>query len=233
VLEFFSPLIAGPVLPATILLGFLVGWSLLALLGAAEVDVSGPNTTVDGGSTGVEGKVDVTSATDAVSGLGMTTLRWLNLHEVPLMVWGGAFIVAFWLISIHLWLFIDAGFFGDPNLLWSSVLVVRNLLLAAAITKLVTQPMRGWFKTERLTSGSLIGQECEISSLEASSEFGQVKLKTDGSPLLLNVRTDGAHLAKGARVWIVHYDSSRRVYIVSPTTTSGSSVSHSSFSERE
>jgi hypothetical protein len=93
--------------------------------------------------------------------------------------------------------------------------------------------MRGWFTSEKLTSKSLIGQECEISSHEASPEFGQVKFKTDGSPLLLNVRTDGPHLAKGERVWITHYDPARRVYIVSPTTSHGASVSHSSSTEQE
>ncbi|MCC6508489.1 MAG: hypothetical protein IT423_05240, partial [Pirellulaceae bacterium] len=86
------------------------------------------------------------------------------------------------------------------------------------LTKLVTRPFRGWYVTEDLSTQSLIGQECEICSSEATPEYGQVRFKTDGAPLLLNVRTDGSYLAKGARVWITHYDATRRAYIVSPTS---------------
>jgi len=82
--------------------------------------------------------------------------------------------------------------------------------------------MRGWFLANSFESKSLIGQEAEISSYDASPENGQVKFKTNGAPLLLNVRTDGPHLAKGTRVWITHYDSTKRLYIVSPTTTAAS-----------
>ncbi len=227
-MDFLATLFAGPVLPATVLLGLLVGWSLLALLGAADFNVASPNAELEMGSN-----IEVPSATETVSGLGMATVRWLNLREIPLMVWLGVFTVVFWLVSVNLWIFVDTFFFASPTWIWSGLLVLRSAAISVPITKLLTQPLRGWFVSEKLTSNSLIGQECEISSLEASPEFGQVKYKTDGSPLLLNVRTDGPHLAKGERVWITHYDQVRRVYIVSPTTTHGSSDSHSSSCERE
>jgi hypothetical protein len=82
--------------------------------------------------------------------------------------------------------------------------------------------MRGWFQSTTFESKSIIGKEAEISSYDASPDNGQVKFKTDGAPLLLNVRTDGPHLAKGTRVWITHYDSVKRLYIVSPTTSASS-----------
>lgn len=227
-LEIFTPLIAGPVLPATVLLGFLVCWSLLALLGATDFELNGPGSEFEIGSS-----IDAPSATDAISGLGIATMRWLNLREIPLMVWLGIFVIVFWLVSVNLWIFVDTHFVEAPGFLLSGLLVVRSLAIAVPVTKLITQPMRHWFTNEKFNSKSLIGQECEISSMEASPEFGQVRFKTDGSPLLLNVRTDGAHLAKGERVWITHYDPARRIYIVSPTTTNSSSVSDSSSIERE
>lgn len=92
--------------------------------------------------------------------------------------------------------------------------------------------MKGWFVVERLDSQSLIGKECQISSSVASIDFGQVKFKTEGSPLLLNVRTDGPSLAQGTHVWITHYDPKRRVYIVSPTTAN-SPISDSTTSSEE
>jgi len=121
---------------------------------------------------------------------------------------------------------IDDRFLSEPNAtphwLVTLLLIVRNLVIALPLTKFVTQPMRGWFQTGSFESKSLIGQEAEISSYDASPDNGQVKFKTEGAPLLLNVRTDGPHLAKGTRVWITHYDSVKRLYIVSPTTAAAS-----------
>jgi hypothetical protein len=80
--------------------------------------------------------------------------------------------------------------------------------------------MIGWFADSgSVDSKSLIGQEAEICSYDATPENGQAKFKTGASPLLLNVRTDVPRLEKGTRVWITHYDSVKRVYHVSPTTT--------------
>ena len=149
----------------------------------------------------------------------MLMVRWLNLKDVPLVLWMGVLAVWWWFISACLWTILDRRFFAEPGWLWSSLLIVRNLTIAIPLTKLATKPMRGWFATERFSSQSLLGQECRISSSVASPEFGQVKFKTDGSPLLLNVRTDGPSLVQGTPVWITHYDAKRRVYIVSPTTS--------------
>jgi hypothetical protein len=65
----------------------------------------------------------------------------------------------------------------------------------------------------------LIGEEAEIWSYDATVSHGQARFKTDGAPLLLNVKTDGPTLVKGTKVWIAHYDETTRVYIVSATTT--------------
>jgi hypothetical protein len=224
-MDLFASLIAGPVLPATLLLAGLALWSLLALAGAADL-----NFTPGGGDLDMGSSLDAPNPVDAASSLGLATLRWLNLRGVPVIVWSGVFVILFWLISINFWILVDSRFFAAPGVIWSSLLAVRSGLIAVLLTRYLTRPMRGWFRAERLTSTSLIGQECEISSLEASPEFGQVKYKTDGSPLLLNVRTDGPHLARGARVWITHYDAQRRVYIVSPAFPVAEHSAHSSSS---
>lgn len=217
-MEFLTTIFSGPILPASLFLGFLLIWSLLAVAGTVDFDM--PGGDVD---------VDFDLDTDGIGhgagdGLAVLALKWLNIKDVPLVLWMGSLAVIWWFLSAALWSLVDSRFLEtSPGWLWSSLLVGRNLLISIPLTKLITQPMKGWFVTERLDAQSLIGQECQISSTEATTDFGQVKFKTEGSPLLLNVRTDGPNLAQGARVWITHYDSKRRVYIVSPTTAIGES----------
>ena len=237
-MDIINTLFAGPVLPATLFLGLLLLWNMLAVLGAvdlhmpgADVDLHLPSEANLPSDADLPGDVPLPPQVLSQSGLHVDSLgggagdglallmvKWLNLRDVPLVLWMGVLAVVWWFFSATLWTTIDRRFVSEPGWMWSSLLVVRNLIIALPLTKLATRPMRGWFATERFSSHSLVGQECRISSSVASPEFGQVKFKTRGSPLLLNVRTDGPSLVQGTPVWITHYDAKRRVYIVSPTT---------------
>ncbi len=204
----WEPLLAMPVLPATLLLMLVVLWSLVTVLGGAVFH--GHHVHLDAHADG--------DASDLFTSLGSFTLRWLNLSEMPFMIWLSIFALVWWAASVLFLIAVDVPLLGKPATLWSILLIARNLLIAGLLTKLITRPFRGWYVSESLTSQSLIGQECEICSLDATTEYGQVRFKTDGAPLLLNVRTDGPDLPKGTRVWITHYDATRRAYIVSPTS---------------
>ncbi len=213
-MEMVTDLVSGPVLPATLLLGVMLVWSLFAMLGAVDLDM--PGGDMDLGDVDIDVDISPGSIADSMS---IVALKWMNLKNVPAIIWIGVFSITWWFISACLWSVLDSKFFDPPGFLWSSILVLRNVIIGVVLTKLFTNPMKAWFVTERLASSSLIGKECKISSMEATPDFGQVKSKTEGAPLLLNVRTDGPHLAQGAQVWITHYDEKNRVYIVSPTST--------------
>ena len=217
--EFFNPLLAGPVLPSTLLLGAMLLWSLLVtVIGVADHSLHHGMDSI-AGHDGWSESLSTHSFSEAISGIGMVTLRWLNLRDMPLMLWLSVFSLLFWVVSLTGWLVLDQHLQPQPGMGITSVFVAKNLAISLPLTKLFTQPFRGWFESTHVPAKSLIGCECEISSSEANDRFGQVRFKTDGAPLLLNVRTDGPHLAKGSRVWITHYDSKRRVYIVSSTHT--------------
>lgn len=205
-------LIAGPVLPATILLSILLLWSVLTIALGVGIDL-------DSHAHGFFSSVGHITW-DGIGSVTMFPMRWLNMRDIPLILWLSIFSLVWWTVSIGLYLAVDETLFGESGWIISSLLVARNLVIALPMTKICTQPMRGWFSTTKFESKSLIGEEAEISSYEATSDNGQVKFKTDAAPLLLNVRTDGPHLPKGTRVWITHYDPKTRIYIVSATTTS-------------
>jgi hypothetical protein len=150
----------------------------------------------------------------------MVPMKWLNLRDMPFILWLAVFSFTWWIVSIGSWMLIDDRFFSGSSILVGSILILRNLAITLPLTKVFTHPMKGWFQSSTIESKSLIGQEAEICSYDATPEHGQVKYRTDGAPLLLNIKTDGPHLDKGTRVWITHYDPVKRVYIVSATTTS-------------
>ncbi len=224
-MELLQSFFEGPVLPATILMLVMVAWSGMAILSGMDLDLPG-DVDVDL-DLDVDMNVDISGhgvADRAADSLGVLAMKWLNLKQIPILMWICIFNIVWWLTSAVGWRFVESPFIESPGWQWSTLLVALHLGIALPLTKLVTTPMKPLFRVERLNGRSLVGQECEISSLEATPEFGQVRYKTEGSPLLLNVRTDGPHLAKGMRVWITHYDSKNHVYIVSSTGTGSSNT---------
>ncbi len=208
--EFIEQIFVGPVWPASVLVGLLVAYVLIAVLGLIdfgtgigdlfdlETDLS-PETTNHGGLLG---------------GIGAATLRWMNLERLPLILWLAVFIVIYWALSYGLWYGFDTRRY-EPTLMTSSLLAIRNGVIAIGITKFLTAPLnRIFIPAETYGPGDLIGRTCTVSSGEVDRSYGQANFATDAAPLLLNIRTDGECLPKGTRVEIVAYDADSRVYKV-------------------
>ena len=227
----------GPVWPASILVCLLVLYTVFAVIGLIDLGLDMPDVDLDASLDvdvgldmpdvevgadipGVEmpdaeighgGHVDV----DFLHGLGAATVRWTNFGRIPVVIWGGAFAVAFWSISYGLWHTFDSSRY-EPTWMPSILLSIRNFVIATGITKAVTQPLVGYFVAPpSYDHRKIVGATCEICTSEATPEFGQAKFRTNASPLLLNVRTDGPHIAKGTEVRIVSFDKERRIYKVS------------------
>ncbi len=212
----------GPVWPASVLVCLLVLYTILGLIGLADFGFDVPDVDLDPGldvDVSLElpdvelpdgAHVDV----DFLHGLGAATVRWTNFGRVPIVLWGGLFAVAFWSVSYGLWHTFDSKS-HDPTWLPSILLTIRNVVIATGITKLVTQPLLGYFvDPPSYDYRKLLGATCEICTLEATSEFGQAKFRTNAAPLLLNVRTDGPHIPKGTEVRIIGFDKQKRIYKV-------------------
>ena len=86
-----------PVLPATVLMLLILGYSLLVLLGALDFELFD-----------VDFDVDADADLDAVSSAGFVTLKVLNLADVPIMVWLSVFGIVWWGMSVGLWFGMDS-----------------------------------------------------------------------------------------------------------------------------
>jgi len=225
--HFLESVFAGPMWPASVLLGLLLCYLGLAILGAADLSMEGPDLGVPDGAA----ELPDLPAADAdlgggetsweapaggqgggLLGLGAISLRWLNLGRMPVILWLGTFTILFWCVSWILWKFVDR----PPSVWWMNlVLIVRNGVISVAATKIATNPMTKWFAdASRYHPGTLIGETCEISTGEANPDFGQARFRTNGAPLLLNIRTAGGTLRKGDLARITAFDSERRIYTV-------------------
>jgi hypothetical protein len=194
-------LFVGPVWPASVLLLLVLGYLLLSLVSSLDLDA--PDLDLDA---------------HGWQSLGAATLRWLHLDTIPIVIWGGLFACLNWLLAYILWNAFDSAR-HEPTLLVSSLLAIRNAVMAVVITKVTTSPLEPYFgKGSVYSEQTLIGQSCVVSSGEATPKFGQAKYDTGGAPLLLNIRTDGPHLRKGTVVRIISFDPCKRIYSVVPDT---------------
>lgn len=207
----------GPVLPATILVGLLVLYTLVAMIGLIDFDLGMPDLDIDVPDPDIPDlNVDAHHVDlDLLQGIGGSALRFINLGRVPMIIWGGFFTVAFWSIAYTLWHHFDVTHY-QPDFLTSSILTARNVILSVLVTKICTGPLIKYFAPlPRYDTKRIVGSTCEVVSLEATAQYGQAKFRTHAAPLLLNIRAiDGQTFQKGDEVRIVACDESKRIYQV-------------------
>ncbi len=212
----FDALLSGPTLPGAILLGICGVYWLMLILGAIDLhlfDFHLPH--FDAGHTDA-GHVDVPHA-DVGHGhgfeWGLAALRFLNLGDVPVMIWATAFALAYCAASLAFDGTADASDGVGPI----AVGVVRAGLLGLVGAKLLTQPLRGRFTTvEPNAADTLVGRVCVVTTSEVTATFGQARLDSDAAPLLLHVRAAGPALKKHDLAEIVAYDPDRRTFLIEP-----------------
>jgi hypothetical protein len=201
--SFVEVCFTGACLPASVVLLLATLYWLLAIVAGLDLDLFDFDLDVNG-------EPDLESTLS----VGLVVLRFLNLGRVPLVVWGSAFAIAYWLVTLLLDRLAD-----DPqlrtDLFHAAQYTVRNLALSVLLTKVLTQPLRDKFEpVEPNCAEDLIGRGCQITTSQVTQAFGQAQVPTDAAPLILNVRVKETPLAKGEPAVIVDFDSEQNVYFI-------------------
>lgn len=203
----FEVCLTPPVLPATLLFGAVVVYWLLVILGALDLGLFDFDFDFD--ADGEPGGLD------GVLGAGISVVRFLNIGELPLMLWISVFALSFWMTSV---IWYDATY-AESTVLTIQV-IFRNAAIALVATKIITQPMLRLVDRTKVTQHhDLLGQSCEITTSEVNANYGQARVSTGSSPLLINVRTRTGVLSKDADVKIVDYDEQRHIFFIEPLKT--------------
>lgn len=210
-------------LPITLLLGLSVCYWLSVCFGLldvgsfdADLDVhadldAGIDTHMDAGHT----DVDAHAHGEVGGGAMMALARFVNIHEVPLMVVLSIQFVFMWMIGLISNHYLNPG----ESVLIGGGMLVGNLLVSAVLTRLVTAPlkplMRG-LKKEWDDAGPIIGNTGTVKTAEVSESFGQVEVVRQGAPTLCNARVpEGAEpIRRGETALVIDYNTETQTCIV-------------------
>jgi hypothetical protein len=214
--QFLEACFAWPIVPATILLMAVCTYWLFVILGALHLDFGDLHLDMDAdvhADVDMDGHVDVPGHGGGILGIGLVSLRFLNLGSVPLMMWMSVFALAWWFLAM--WL---EGPTPEPSWSFLAVMLARDIGLAAVATKILTQPLRGRFDIkEPHPAHELIGKTCVITTSTANEKFGRGRFETEAAPLYLNVRAQEGEILKGDSALIVDFDPEQRIYFVKST----------------
>ena len=202
--EFFQEIIQGPNLIATGLLILVAIYWLCVILGFLGLEALDIDLDVD-----ADVDVDVGGSFEFGD-----LLRFFHLGEVPVMIFVSFFAMFFWLTTIMT----NHYFNHEFSMLVMLLFIMPCILVSLLATKLVIMPMVPLFVTENDPHKSrkmLVGQKAIVTTSEVNEKFGQVSIKQDGPPIVLNARTnDGNTLTKGEFVELVEHIKDGDLFIV-------------------
>lgn len=193
-------------LPFTILLGLVVVYWLLTLLGAIGLDSVDADLDAhahdvhDGGHLG-----DIPA----------TMLRVVNAGAVPLTVVLSMLVLTLWMFSIVLNFYFNPG----HSMLLAGGFFLAAFILAVVATKIITQPLVPLMRRLKAAEDTapVLGEVGIVRSIQIDSSYGQVEVeRPDGAPALLSARLgpDSEPVLRGNPVAIISMDEASGIYLV-------------------
>jgi hypothetical protein len=193
------------IIPTALLVFVLLYW-LVVIIGLLDMDFI--NIEVE-----TNGEPDINSM-EAVTWLN-SALAFFNLGRVPFMLFLSFLILPFWVIALL------ANYYLNTGANYIGFLILMPALMGALfISKILTTPfvkLFGYLEKDHDTNAVVLGQVCTVTLPATPTEMGQATVKTEGSPLLLNVKTTGnANVKKGETALVIDYDEKSKFYLIEP-----------------
>jgi hypothetical protein len=198
---------AYPTLVYSVLLGVVLVYWVLALIGVVDFD--------DGGFE-VDGDLHADAHADDLGDLA-SYLVALGLNGVPFSLVVSLLVLISWTVSClaGMWLLPLVPTQLLTVVVGTGVLVV-SLLLALPLTARLIRPLRGLFVTHNaLSNQALVGQLCKVVTGSVDGEFGRAEVSTRGTSVNIAVWADTPNaLVRGASARIIEYDTARDRYLI-------------------
>ncbi len=207
-IDFLNECILPVNLPVTILLGLVLTYWLMVIVGVLGMD------TIDlqlDGDFDIDGGIDTNIDSSSMVG---DFFRFMHMGDVPVMIVVSFFVVSMWMVTIV------GNHYFNPNFTWliTGLLIPLNLIVSLAATKIVVMPFATMFKHENeieLDRMEMIGQIGLVKTSEITNKFGQIEVKHDGPPVVVNARTiPEDRLVQGDAAKIISYDATNDTYLV-------------------
>lgn len=206
-------------LPLTILLGFVLIFWLLAVLGT--VDMESLDFDFD---PNIDSDLN-TDATPGNTGFLAGLMKLVNATDVPVMMVLSLLTLFMWVISI----LSNAAFNPDHSGLIAGGLIVGNFIISCILVKFITQPLIPFFKAFKKGENDdepVIGRVGIVKSRVIDNNYGQVEIpRQNGAPAIVNSRMANGHspLTRGTKVLVFDKDQNKTLFIVRAATESDKS----------
>ena len=218
--ELFQEALSLHNLPLTALLGMVVFYWLLVMVGALDFDLD----FFDGGTDAPD--LSAHSSGGTLGGAMLTAGRVFGFSQVPIAVWGSFFALFLWFFGVIL----NYRFNGEPgnrDLATAAMLLVPNGIVSLVLTKIVTLPVGKFFgamANADSESQTIQGHTGIVMTTSLDARYGQVQVDQGGAPALVNARLHpGQHpLQKGDRVRVLEASPEGSFYYVESIPPSSS-----------
>lgn len=195
----------------TVMLGLVVIYWIMVILGALDVDFLDIDFDSD---VDIDADADVDfEGGGALRGL----LEFFYVGEIPVMVLFSVLVLSLWTISVL------TNHYVNPagSMLIALPLAAGNLFVSCIVLKIIGVPLSRFFKsfeTDANASRPVIGRICKIVTTEISGDrLGQGEMSSKGAPILINVKAEAGNVfKKGDEAVVLSKDPETGVYTIGP-----------------
>lgn len=206
---FLQIVFSYPTAVYTVLLGVLVAYWLIAMLGMIDFEI------IDGW---FESDVEIGEAVDAVDGNAMAgIMARLGLGGLPLMIVLTVLVLVAWMFSYYSdYLLLRHLPGGVLRLLTGTASMVASFVVAMPVAGLLLRPVRKLYaKLRPEPPRSLLGIVGVVRSPRVDARQGIAGVEDGGAGLVLQVRTEAAEgFKRGDRVVLIEHIEDDNVYRV-------------------
>lgn len=198
--ELFYNAFTGVNIIPTILLGLILLYWIIVLIGVVDLDLFDGDMELD--------------ASDNVEGFN-AILAFFNVKEIPLMVILSILILCFWITAMLIYLLPI-----KPGGLINGVLLIPAAIVSIFITKLISNRLKGTFKKvyeeaiseEVAIIGQLVTLVCDVKG----GRLGQGQIERDGASFLINVKPEFEEdtFSKNEEAYVTKKDDEKNIYYI-------------------
>lgn len=198
-------------LPVSAAMGLMLLYWLIVLVGGVAMDAIDIDLDAD-----VDADLD-TDGGNVFQGMLGGTLRFFNADAVPLTIILSLVVLFTWAGQI-----LSNYYLNEDRSAWLGfLLMLVSFVVAAVLTKVVTQPLRPLMMRLKAAENAepVVGARGVVRSLTLSDRIGQVEvLRKKAAPAVLTCRLAQGEpeLPRGTEVVVLSYDEASGTYLVAP-----------------
>jgi len=188
----------------TIFIGVLLVFWLFAILGALDIDILSFDADLD-----FDGEVEIPGFVGLLHTLGFTGVPFTIVLSILIFIaWVFTYVISAYVLPMVPTTIL--------KFLLGSATIVGAFMMAVPITAKIVSPLRKLsIENTAKSNKDYLGAMCKVTSLNVDESFGQGKIQTTGTSLIVRIRaTAPNNIKKGDIVRPISYDESDNVYHV-------------------